>query len=234
VNDARAPERTTPAPAGPHGPAGAGPSRRGRRSGALTHPLTWAALIGLLWGLPLLKSLRATYPEPPAGFDRPAEAFELVDSEGREVALADLAGFLLVVQPLDLADPGGAAAAFDGFRARKKRLRGLGPLVHHLLLVRGGSAEELSRFLDERTARKPSNLFLLDPGGGVWERLAAPGPGAPVPTVESPTHLVLDRRGRLRGSFDGGEASAADLSRLLTLLANWEGCDPPLGEPVHF
>jgi len=232
VPDAHDSHRTTSTPASPDGQAGVGRSPRSGRARVFTHPVTWLALIGLLWGLPLLKSLRATYPEPPPGFDRPAEAFSLVDSEGRPVALDDLQGFLLVVQPLDLASES-APADFDTFRARKKRLRGLGSLVHHVLLVQGAEGDELAGFLDERTARKPSNLFLLDPGGHIWTELAEPGDAAAVPGVEAPSHLVLDRRGRLRGTYDDTEASEVALARLLTLLGNWEGCDPPLGEPVH-
>jgi hypothetical protein len=226
VHEEHGPAPGAPTPTGPEGPVGVGRSRRRGAARWLTHPLAWLALIGTLWGLPLLKSLRATYPEPPPGHERTPESFVLTDSEGRELRRADLEGFLLVVQPLDLREAEEAQAAFERFRARKKRLRGLSSLVHHVLLVDGASPETLGTFLDERTARKPSNLFLLDPGGEVWAALAGEAaPGA--------THLVLDRRGRLRGGFDDSAGGEADLNRLLTLLANWEGCDPPVGEPVR-
>lgn len=218
---------STESPAGPEGEAGASRSTASARSRLFTRPWFWLLLIGTLWGLPLLKSLQAQYPDPPTGYERTAEAFELVDAEGRPVRLEDLSGFLLVVQALDLADPEGAEEAFAIFRERKSRLRGLGALVHHVQLVESGEDGRLDALIDAKTARKPANLFLHDPGGAAWARLCE---GAE-PT--GPLYLVLDRYGRRRGTFGPSEAEGDRFARLMTLLANWEGCDPPPGEPVY-
>ena len=139
--DAHDSHRTTSTPASPDGQAGVGRSPRSGRARVFTHPVTWLALIGLLWGLPLLKSLRATYPEPPPGFDRPAEAFSLVDSEGRPVALDDLQGFLLVVQPLDKhrEDRGSPIVAADAVA-----MAGPGELVYFV------ASREAAEALEER------------------------------------------------------------------------------------
>lgn len=186
----------------------------------------WLLFLVPLWAVPLVKSLQAEFPEPPPGFDREPEAFALVDEDGRLVASSELVGYLLLVAPLSLASERSAEEDFEHFRRLKKRVRGLGSSVVQVLLV-DGDGEQLSALLDAKRGRKPSNLFLLDPGGSVHEglRVSAGRPRAEL--------FVLDRHGRLRGSYDRSIPDGDRLAQDLAVLANWLGSDPPLGEPVR-
>ncbi|MFT7485938.1 MAG: hypothetical protein ACI9F9_001790 [Candidatus Paceibacteria bacterium] len=193
----------------------------------MSKPWFWMLLIGTVWTLPMIKSLGASFPEPPPGFDRAPEAFELIDAEGRQVSSQDLAGFLLVVQSLDLGDPVQAEKDILAFRVIKRQLRSMAPILIHIVMTKGADQKQLIAFLDEWTARKPGNLFLLDHGGTEFARLVENG------HLDGTRTLLLDRHGRLRGAFKESEEAAARLARLMTLLGNWEGCDPPLGEPAY-
>ncbi len=203
------------------------PSRPAAWTAFLGKPLFWVVLLGAAWILPLVKSLGGTYPDPPAGFDRSPETFPLVDIDGRKVQPKDLAGFLLVIQSISMADEQRLESDFIAFRERKDHLRSMGQLVVHVLLVREGEPSALSAFVNDKKARKPNNLFLLDQDGSVFEGLVAPG-GLP----EART-ILLDRHARLRGAFAASVEEDQRFSRAMTLLGNWEGCDPPVGEPVY-
>jgi hypothetical protein len=187
----------------------------------------WLIFLVPFWALPLSKSLQAEYPDPPPGHERSAEAFRLMDVHGREVLSSDLEGYLLVVAPLGMASEQSAGQDFTRFRELKKRLRGLGSMVVYVLLVNGGDDGHLEDLVEEMRAGKPNNLFLRDGGGAVHSALLASAgePGAQV--------LALDRHGRIRGAFGTTPADDDRLARTLTLLANWQGCDPPLGEPTY-
>ncbi|MFT5287162.1 MAG: hypothetical protein ACI8TQ_003342 [Planctomycetota bacterium] len=191
-----------------------------------TRPWFWVILMSSLWSLPLLKSLQGEFPDPVPGFDREPEAFELLDDTGRKIAISDLGQYLLIVQILDLSSPGAADASFEEFRVRRKRLRGLGSMAVHLILVEDADAPELRAFVDSRTARRPHNFFLVDEGGKVRRSLqaAADRPDAKL--------FLLDRHGRMRGAYGGGLAESDRFAQNSGQLANWAGSDPGIGEPV--
>ena len=186
----------------------------------------WALLLGSMWLFPLLKSLSVSYPDPVPGHERSAESYTLMEEGGELVSCAQLGGLIQLVQALDLSSSETAEADFASFRERKKRVRGLGSLIAHVVLVRGADREVLSALIDSKTARKPSNLFLLDPEGATMSALLASS-GADQAEV-----FVLDRHGRIRGAYGSSEAEGNRFAQDIGALANWQGSDPELGAPV--
>jgi len=182
--------------------------------------------VGGLWTLPLFKALEAELPDPVPGHDGEPVIYELRDDGDRLVASADLAGLLQVVQPLDLSTEQSLEEDFRLFRERRKRLRGLGSVVVHVVLATGGDAEALAELVERKTARKPSNVFLLDAGGETFARLRDE---ALTPFAEV---VLLDRHGRLRGAYGPGEAEGDRFAQDLASLANWPASDPPVGEAI--
>jgi len=185
----------------------------------LSRPWFWALGIAVLFSFPLVKSLTATLPPPLPGQDGPQLSCELPDETGAMVSLESLRGHLVLVSSLPLANATASGETLSGLFRLRKHLRGLDKAVAFVLLCRGDDATALSLLLDERKARKPLNLFLLDAGGDEFTRLctAAGSPGA--------EWLLLDRHGRVRGACTADEASLQALVRDTGLLANWAGQD---------
>ncbi|MFT7669508.1 MAG: hypothetical protein ACI8X5_002211 [Planctomycetota bacterium] len=186
----------------------------------------WGIAISCLWAMPLYKSLSLDFPDPVGGFDREAESFQLTTEGGEQVTVADLAGHLLVVRVLDLGTPQSSESDFTAYRVSRKRLRGLGSLVMNIALVQNGQPGTLSQFITEKTARRPNNLFLLDEEGATLLALCNSA------GVAEASAFVLDRHGRLRGSYGPTEAEQNRMSQDLGSLANWAKSDPAIGEPV--
>ena len=210
-----------------------------RPTGRLLGPWLWLLLIAALFSMPLLKSLGAEYPDPLPGMDRVPSEFTLKDERGEEVSLSDLTGHLVVLSELPLANGTETETVMRGMRALRKRLRGLGSMVVFCTLAHGGDAARLSAVLDEWTARKPVNVFLLDPDRETLEQLRfeARSPSA--------DFLLFDRHGRLRGVYGMGEtltatseservridaSNRAEMDRLVHQAgqrANWAASDLP-------
>jgi hypothetical protein len=198
-----------------------GPPADERPGRLLTRPWLWALIVAAGFAIPLIKSLQAELPAPLPGLDGPSLELELVDETGQSHRLSDLRGRLAIVTGLPLVNEVERDATFDGLRRLRKRLRGLDKTVVYVVLCQGRDPAPLIELLDERKARKPVNLFLMDPGGRQLERLreAAGSPAA--------TFLLVDRHGRVRGVY--GETQA-ELDRLVGQtgeLANWAAQDPP-------
>ena len=191
----------------------------GRRA-LIERPWVWALLVGLMFGVPLIKSLGKDLPPLPPGSDGPSMDFVLPDEHGEPTSLAELAGALRIVTELPLANAVETERAFDGIRALRKRLRGMGMTVFFVVLCHGGNAETLSALLDAKTARKPVNFFLLDAGHEEMDilRQRAGSLGA--------RFFLLDRHGRVRGAYGDSQQDIDDLVHLTGLLGNWPGADP--------
>ncbi len=122
-------------------------------------------------------------------------------------------------------------------------LRGLGSAVVFVSLAHGADAAALSALLDDWSARKPVNVFLLDDQRIVLEQLRAAAGSA------SADFLLYDTHGRLRGLYGIAEATRsidsraaaevtawddrnqAEIDRLVRdagQLANWAASDPAL------
>jgi hypothetical protein len=169
-----------------------------------------------------VKALTARLPPPLPGGDSEPLAFELPDETGASVSLERLAGHLVIVSSLPLANATASADTLSGLFRLRKHLRGLDKSVAFVLLCRGSDAAALSALLDQRKARKPLNLFLLDAGGEEFARLCRQ---AGSPAAE---WLLLDRHARVRGVYGGDSAALEKLVLETGLLANWAGQDGPL------
>lgn len=185
----------------------------------------WLLLVGTLFSLPLLKNLEAELPDPLPGIDTTPLTFSLPTETGEQVSLSDLAGHLLVITELPLANRSQIDATFAGIRHVRKRLRGLGSMVVFVMLCHGGDAEQLSLLLDEKRARKPVNVFLLDQGRATssWLRRQAGS--------ESAEFFLADRHARLRGLYHNTEEAVDRLVSSAGQLANWIESDPAPDNP---
>jgi len=185
-------------------------------------PWFWLLFVGTLFTVPFFKSMNATLPEPLPGMDGAALDFTLPGEDGVEVSLADLAGHLLVITELPLASGTQTEATFAGIRRLRKRLRGLGSTVVFVVLCHGGSPAMLTQLLDEKVARKPVNVFLIDEDGArrSWLRREAGS--------QSADFFLLDRHARLRGLYENTEADIDTLVMHAGQLANWLDSDPEL------
>ena len=180
----------------------------------------WALLIGVAFSIPLIKALTSKLPPKLPGLERAPTDAELPDESGAPVTLASLRGRLVVLMPLSLANETEREVAMRDILGLRKRLRGLDQALYVLVLCRGGDAADLSPLLDLHKARKPSNLFVIDEDGAVFDRLCKEA-GAP-----SAAALLLDRHGRVRGAYGETEAERARLIAETGQIANWVGEDP--------
>jgi len=194
----------------------------------LTRPWFWVLFVGAFWSIPLFKSIGAEWPEPLAGFERSPEVRQYVLADGRGVSLAELRNQLVIASVLDLSTPESSRRTFEAFRENRSRVRGLSSLVIQLVLVQGADLEGLELFLEEKTARRPNNLYVLDAEG---DELLALRRMADSPTA---TTFLFDRHARLRGFYGGSEAELDRFARETGILANWIGSDPEPGEPIAY
>lgn len=181
----------------------------------------WALFVGTLVSFPLLKSLDKELPPMPPGEGRQPIDFTLPDETGRMVSLSDLGGHLKVITELPLAESRATQESFDGIRALRKRLRGLASTVVYVVLCHGGDRDTLSALLDERTARKPVNIFLMDEGRATaaWLRREAGS--------ELAAFFLADRHGRIRRAYPGTQDGIDRLIYDAGLLANVPEADRP-------
>lgn len=202
------------------------PSTPARPLPILTRPWFWILFIGALWLVPLVKSFGAELPEPLPGHDGEPLVLELRELDGRAVSIQDLAGYLLIVSELPMGDARSAEQAIQDWRELKGRLRGLGSAVVHVQIAPESSAEALSELIRVKRARKPNNVFLLDPSGAALRTLVE-ARGLP-----SGDLFLVDTHGRWRGSYPQAPAGIDQLVHDAGHLANWPGSDPALGAGI--
>lgn len=193
----------------------------------LMRPWFWCLFIGALWGLPLMRALSADLPDPVPGYEGPSVTGEFVDEFGQSVSFTGLHGHLVIVGELPMAEEQSRDSAFQELRVLRKRVRGLSPVVTFAVLVQALESEALSVYLDEKRARKPSNVFLLDGDGAGFEAMVDRG-GDP-----EARFFLLDRHGRMRGAYRVDTPGMDRLAVDAGILANWLGSDPPPGEPIR-
>lgn len=182
----------------------------------------WALFIGTLFSLPLLKSGSKQLPDPLPGMDGAPIDFALPNETGEPFEFSFVRGHLAVITELPLAEERAMDEAFDGIRALRKRMRGLGSAVVYIVLCHGGERATLTALLDERRARKPVNIFLLDDERttAAWLRREAGS--------ELAQFFLTDTHGRIRRAYPGSEAGIDKLVSDAGMLANWPESDPPV------
>jgi len=183
-------------------------------------PWFWLLFVGVLFSFPLIKGLGARLPDPPPGIDTAPLHFELPDDHGRSVTREDLAGHLLVITELAYLNVAQHDEPLKRLRELRKRLRGLGSTVVFVVMTHGATPDELAAFVDQHTARKPQNVWLVDEDRAVFSALCRDA-GAP-----SAQMLLLDTHGRLRALYGEDPAELDTLVTTAGILANWRGADP--------
>jgi hypothetical protein len=113
---------------------------------------------------------------------------------------------VLIVTPLPLAEARARDLTWEELVKLRKRLRGLDKALEYVVFAQGGTAADLLSWLDEHRAPRPELHFAVDADGATWRRLAGQA-GAP-----SAEFLLLDRHGRVRGSYG---ADPAEIDRLV-------------------
>lgn len=180
----------------------------------------WPLFIAVLFSFPLIKGLGARLPDAPPGVDNAPMHFELPDDQGRVVSRADLAGHLLVITELAYLNVAQHDEPLKRLRELRKRLRGLGSTVVFVVMAHGATPDELAAFVDEHTARKPQNVWLVDEDRAVFTALCR---DARAPSARM---LLLDSHGRLRALYGEDPAELDTLVTTAGILANWRGADP--------
>jgi hypothetical protein len=190
-------------------------------------PWFWGVFICCLVLFPLAKSLLSGYPDPPLGHDSDPVELSFMGHDGRQVSIADLEGYLLVVSELPIGNEEQFEAAFENWRELKKRLKGLGFAVNYVQLVHGGSPEELIVLLEQKKAEKVSNIFMMDPERKGLAKLRKLG------LAPASDFFLLDSHGRMRGVYPTTPAGLTQMVFSAGVLANWRGSDPALGDPIR-
>ena len=193
----------------------------GRPLPLLTRPWFWACAVGLLFCLPLLKSLTRDLPPELPGKDTPPLHFELPDLQGNPVTRESLAGRPAIVMALPLANRVERDAGFESLIRLRKRLRGLDKSVLFVVLAVGSDTASLREMLAARIGYKPVHVYLWDRDGATREELFRRAGSV------SAEYLLLDRHGRVRGVYGRDEAERDRLVEQTGQLANWESQDPP-------
>ena len=169
-------------------------------------PLFWIAFVGLLFGAPLARGLRAGRPPRPPPVGPVLAPFTLRDDRGGELSSDSLRGHAFVANLLCAHCVIEGPLAAEQMRALQHRARNLGDALLLVSFSPDGDVAELAAI----RARRPSSHR--------WTLLA----GAP-PPVRQLFHdgaglLLIDAQQRIRGWYD-----AADLDLLLrdaSLLLN--------------
>lgn len=196
------------------------PRPAGRRSRVLAHPLFWVVLIAALWSFPLVNALRRDLPDMLPGVDEPPITFTALDDTERELTAEDLRGHLLVITEMTLANAPKMNETFDDLRGLRKRMRGLGHAALFVTFCHGGTAADLDALLDARKARKPANVFVLDPDRAAFDSLRRQAGS------RSAAFLLADSHGRIRGVYGTEEGERDRMLGALGQLANWRDADP--------
>ena len=179
----------------------------------------WVALLGALWSFPLWKSLQAELPPRLPGEDGPSLDLALPDERGGIFTLAERRGRLLLLTALPLTEATARDATWERLVRLRRHLRGIDMVLDYVVLAQGGEAADLAPWLESMHGARPGLFFALDADGAQLRRLCGQA-GAP-----SAEFLLLDRHGRLRGTYGGDDASLERLVEHAGQLANWAGQD---------
>lgn len=170
-----------------------------KRAAALTgRPWFWAAVVGALFGGPLLRGLTQGRAPPPPPVLGTFPSFVLPADDGRRFSASDLRGRPFIA---DLLDDGGAGARAGTMRTLQHRTRNLGDA---LWLV--SFSERL-----EPGALRP--LRQSHAAGQRWTLLSGVPEGAAPLFSGEDTVVLVDGQRRIRGSYQA--AKQGEIDRLL-------------------
>jgi hypothetical protein len=189
--------------------------------------LFWVVFVGVLFALPMGRSLARTLPPAPPvlGEVRP---FELEDQYGHVVGSQQLVGHVWVVAQLP---PEGAIthdAAIETVRTVIHRTKNLGPLFHMVTLPEDEAtapSEVDRRTLVEKYCSSSQLWSYLggNPGAlgrvkrSIYESVELGGVGG---TLGPGALLLVDRRGAIRGAYGADKASIDRMMSDTSYIAN--------------
>ena len=162
------------------------------------NPLFWLALVGLLFGAPLVRGLssgRAPAPPPSLGsFPR----FDLVDDRGAALTFDDLRGHAFIANLLCVHCTEQGPLAAEAMRTLQHRTRNLGDSLRLISFCRDGDAKSLAAV----RAKSPSSTRWLLANGAPAEVRAL--------FSREQSLLLVDAQMRIRGRYGGSQASDLD------------------------
>jgi protein SCO1/2 len=197
-------------------------TRRPAAARAAGNPFVWAALLGLLFGLPIFRSVTRRLGAAPALLGR-VPAFSLTDQRGQPFGTRELAGKVWVADFIFTACQEACPLLSQKMAEVGHRARNLGPDFHLVSFSVDPTRDTPARLADYAARYGASPLawsFLTGPVDAIEaavvggfkegmgkEKVAAPGGNADDATgfwqIFHGEHLVLvDRQLRIRGYFE--------------------------------
>jgi protein SCO1/2 len=206
------------------------PARRGIVARLVGSPVAWALVFGVLFGLPLVRSVRRRLGAAPAVLAT-LPAFTLTDQAGRTFGTRELAGKVWVADFIFTACQEACPLMSTRMQELGRRTKNLGP-DFHLVSISVDPDRDTPARLAEYAARYGANpvqwSFLTGPAAaiqdtategfkiGVDRTAVTPDGGQTFWEIFHGEHLVLvDRQLRIRGYFT---TSPEDMNRLVEAI----------------
>ena len=182
--------------------------------------LFWALFVGILFALPITRSLARTLPPAPLVMGE-VEPFELTDQYGHLTGTEQLRNHLWVVTHLGTAASPAQAAQVEVVRNVIHRARNLGNAFRMVTV-----AEDAGR--DDEAARK-ALVERHCSSAQLWTYLGGTGPAvnranrelvATLGVIPDDALMLVDGRGRIRGVYPTDKPSIDRLMQDLSFIAN--------------
>ena len=218
--------QTTPVPA-------ADVNTKPKSKGFIASPLFWALWIGILFLVPLVRSLRLGPPKPPA-LDIPLPAFSLTDENGKKYGTDDLLGKVWVADFIFTSCTTACPKLTKRMFEVQHRSRNLGNYFHMVSFSVDpdtDTPERLAAYAHEHRASPRMWSFLTGPLGDVETTVVRgfkmamgkeeTAPGSGIMSIFHGEKLVLvDAKSSIRGYYDADEAGVDALLRDVGVLVN--------------
>ena len=196
----------------------------------LGRPLFWVAALGVLFGVPVARSLARRVPPPPPVLGT-LPAFTLNDQQGRRFGTGDLAGKVWVADFIFTGCQQACPQLTARMREVGRRARNLGPDFHLVSISvdpERDTPERLAAYAASYGASPLAWSFLTGPAGAIeaavtggFKEAMGREPAGDFWEIFHGEHLVLvDRQLRIRGYFPATPEGLDQLMEAIGRVAN--------------
>jgi protein SCO1/2 len=195
-------------------------------------PLFWIGLVGILFAIPIVRTVAAPAPEPlPVLAEIPD--FDFVDQEGQPFGTGSLRGKVWVADFIFTRCPTICPMITERMQVVQKRTKNLGPSFHMVSFSvdpEYDTPEVLRAYARGHKVNRVRWSFVTGPfdelknhvESGMKIAMGREKPDEPIPSVTHGTHFVLvDTQMKIRGFYDSSDdQKMAQLIRDIGLLLN--------------